>query len=132
MIRDTVVDALRDFLTENVDRVLTDLLGNVDIGALSQGFNVPSITGGDDIRLVINAALSTLRFSLKTYWWAFELRSMDPWFLATAVLNPLLPGEENVVVPNNRTVGAAVIGVLNQACIVSGGLDILKLRREVW
>jgi len=116
LIRDTVVDTLRDFLTDNVDRVLTDLLGNVDIGDLSQGFNVPSITGGADIPLVINAALSTLDFSAEALTLGVRTQVDGPLAIGDRGPGvPLLPGEEDVVVPNDRTVGAAVkLGVLNQ------------------
>jgi len=116
LVRDTIVDTLRDFLRDNVDRVLTDLLGNVDIGDLSRGFDIPSLTGGQDIRLVINAALSNLDFSPAALSVGVRTQVDGPIALGDRGPGvPLLPNEENVVVPEDRRAGAAVkLGILNQ------------------
>ncbi len=116
LIRNTVVDTLRDFLRDNVDRVLTDLLSNVDIGTLSQGFNIPSLTGGADIPLVVNASLSTLDFDNDRMMVGVLADVDGPLAIGDGGPGiPRLPGEENVQVPADRTVGAAVkLGLLNR------------------
>ncbi len=63
LIRRTVTDAIRDFLENNLRTALRDLLGNVDIGTLSQGFDVPLPVGGESIRLTLTPTLSTLDFA---------------------------------------------------------------------
>ena len=58
VVRDIVVDAIKGFLQDNVDRVLTDLLGNVDIwGRVS----ACPITGDGDVELSVQAVWNRLK-----------------------------------------------------------------------
>ncbi|MCA9541028.1 MAG: hypothetical protein KC620_19140, partial [Myxococcales bacterium] len=116
LVRRTIVDALRGFLEDNIDQVLTDLLGNVDIGALSQGFDVPSLTGRDPIRMSLAVGLSTLDFNAARALVGVSTRVDAPIVIADRAPGiPLLPGFDAVALPADRTIGAAVqLGVLNQ------------------
>ena len=62
MIRDELTSVIRDFMTTNVDRVLGDLLRNVDLGSLAQGFDVPSLIGTESVRIAVAPALSRVDF----------------------------------------------------------------------
>ncbi len=116
LVRDTIVDAIRDFLVENVDDVLTDLLGNVDIGALAQGIDVPSLTGGQPVPMTVTAGLSRLDFLAGQLLAGVQTRVEAPVRVPDRGPGvPLLPGHDAIVLPADRTVGAAVrLGLLNQ------------------
>lgn len=116
LVRDTIVDAIRDFLVDNIDGVLTDLLGNVDLGDLSQGFDVPSLTGGAPVPLTVTVGLSTLAFGGGQALVGVETTVEGPVRVADRGPGvPLLPGYDAIALPADRTVGAAVrLGVLNQ------------------
>ncbi|MBV69807.1 MAG: hypothetical protein CMH52_00530 [Myxococcales bacterium] len=116
LIRDTITDAIRDFLTDNIDRVLTDLLSNVDIGELAQGFNIPSLTGGPDLRLSINASLGRLDFVPGSATIGVNTGVSGPDVIAAPGIGvPLIPGEDVAAVPDGRSVGALIkLGLLNQ------------------
>ncbi len=116
LVRNVVTDAIRDFLRDNIDRVLTDIFSNVGLGELSQGFNVPSLVGGPDIPLVINASLARLDFQPGRAIIGVNAQVDGPLLIpAGGVAMPLLPGEEGFEVPGGRDVGAAIkLGVLNQ------------------
>ena len=116
LVRNVVTDAIRGFLRDNIDRVLTDIFSNVGLGELSQGFNVPSLVGGPDIPLVINASLARLDFQPDRAIIGVNAQVDGPLLIpAGGVAMPLLPGEEGFEVPGGRDVGAAIkLGVLNQ------------------
>lgn len=116
LVRDTIVDALRDFLVDNIDGVLTDLLGNVDLGDLSAGFEVPSLTGGAGVPMTVAVGLSTLDFRGDRALVGVQTTVEAPIRVADRGPGvPLLPGHDAVALPADRTVGAAVqLGVLNQ------------------
>ena len=116
LIRDTITDAIRDFLVENVDRVLTDLLSNVDIGAFGQGIEVPSLVGGEPIEIVVNAALGRLDFRPGSATIGVNAQVSGPDVLAAPGIGvPVIPGEDNAAVPADRTVGALIkLSLLNQ------------------
>lgn len=116
LIRRTATDALRGFLEDNIDRVLTDLLGNVDIGELAQGFEVPSLTGGDPIRLVVTAGLNRLDFDNGRAVIGVRTKVEGPQRVAGRSPGVALPpGTGFVELPADRSVGAAVmLGILNQ------------------
>ena len=109
LIERTVTDALRDFVRDNIDRVLTDIFGNIQIGELSQGFNVPALSGGDPVPLIINAQLSKLDFSPQRVIFGVQALVNGPLVLGDRGLGvPRLPNDEGVAVPNDRSAGAAV------------------------
>ena len=115
LIRDTITDAIRDFLVENVDRVLTDLLSNVDIGAFGQGIEVPSLVGGEPIEIVVNAALGRLDFRPGSATIGVNAQVSGPDVLAAPGIGVVIPGEDNAAVPADRTVGALIkLSLLNQ------------------
>ncbi len=116
LIRRTVVDALRDFLQDNIDEVLTDLLGNVDIGELGQGIDVPSLTGGEPVPLTVTAGLNRLDFGQGRVAVGVRTRVEGPTRVAGRVPGvPLPTGTGYVELPADRAVGAAVmLAVLDQ------------------
>ncbi len=116
LIRRTATDAIRDYLEDNIDAVLSDLLSNVDIGELGAGFDVPSLTGGEPIPLTLTAGLSTLDFAAGRAMVGVKTKVDGP--TRVAGRNPgvaLPPGTGFQELPADRSVGAAVmLGVLNQ------------------
>ncbi len=117
LIRRTIVDALRDFLDDNIDSALEDLLGNLDVGALAQGFDVPSLTGGEPVRMTLQVGLSTVDFAQGRALLGIEAKMSGPARIAARSPGvPLPPGTGRPDLPADRTVGAAVgLAVLNQA-----------------
>ncbi|MEE2787774.1 MAG: hypothetical protein VX589_10575, partial [Myxococcota bacterium] len=116
LIERTVTDALRGFVESNIDRVLTDLFGNIDVGALGSGFDVPGLSGGDPVRLVLNGELSTLDFTDNAVLIGLATQVDGPLNQGDRGLGlPLLPDEDDVRVQDDRSVGALVrLTVLNQ------------------
>ncbi len=116
LIRRTIVDALRDFLQDNIDRTLEDLLGNVDIGELAQGIEVPSLTGGAAIPLVVTAGLSRIDFAPARAVIGVKAKVDGPTRVAGRSPGVALPpGTGAVELPGDRSVGAAVmLALLNQ------------------
>jgi hypothetical protein len=109
------VDAIRDFLTGNIDRVLSDLFDNVDFPELSEGFEVPSLVGGPPIVMSITAGLSELVFGAGRARFGVSARVDAPLTLADGGPGmPLLPGHQAIALPADRNVGVAVrLGLLN-------------------
>ena len=116
VVRDIVVDTIRDFLSDNVDRVLTDLFGNIDIGDLGAGFSVPNLAGGDDVELRIIAQLDRLDFSPERIAVGLKSSVQGPTVLADVGLGiPRLPGADDLSLNPAGSVAAGVrIGLLNQ------------------
>jgi hypothetical protein len=116
VVRDIVVDTLKDFLTDNVDRVLTDLFGNIDIGSLGAGFVVPSLSGASDVELNILAELERLDFSSERIEVGLKSIVQGPAVLPDVGLGiPLLPGANDLALSPAGSVAAGVrIGLLNQ------------------
>lgn len=116
LIRRTVVDALRGFLENNINAALADLLTNLDIGALAQGFEVPSLTGGAPVPLTIAPQLSTIDFAPGRALIGIQTLIQGP--NRQPGRNPgvpLPPGSFSPNLPENRTVGASVaVALLNQ------------------
>lgn len=116
LVRRTIVDALRGFLEDNIDRVLEDLLGNVDIGELAQGIEVPSLAGGEPIPLVVTAGLSRIDFDANRAVIGVKTKVDGP--IRVAGRSPgvaLPPGTGFFELPGDRGVGAAVmLALLNQ------------------
>ena len=116
LIRRTIVDAIRDFLTDNLDRVLEDLLSNVDIGEISQGIDVPSLTGGEAIPLAVTVGLSRVDFQPGRAVLGVKTKVDGP--VRVAGRSPgiaLPPGTGFFELPADRTVGASVmLALLNQ------------------
>ncbi|MEZ4465132.1 MAG: hypothetical protein R3F60_15635 [bacterium] len=110
-----MVNALQDFLRDNVSRVLEDLLSNVDVGEIGAGFEVPSLFGG---------SRWSSRWSPASGGWTSTPAGGDQ--NQDAVAGParpadrspgvaLPPGTRFFELPGDRTVGGAVmIAVLNQ------------------
>ena len=59
-IRDTVTIALRDFLVDNVDGLLSDVLSGLDIGSLGGEFAFPSLGDGPVIHVGLGFAFSSV------------------------------------------------------------------------
>ncbi len=116
LIRRTIVDALRDFLRDNIDRTLEDLLSNVDLGELAQGFDVPGLTGGPPLPLVLTASLNRIDFAPGRAMLGVSTKVDGPVRVAGRSPGvPLPPGTGFVELPADRSVNAAVmLGLLNQ------------------
>ena len=116
LIRRTVTDAIRGFLQDNLAVALRDLLANMDLGALSQGFDVPSPTGGESIRLSLSPRLSTIDFAVGRALLGLSTKVIGPRRLAGESPGvPLPPGPLRVALPEDRTLGASVsLAVVNQ------------------
>lgn len=116
LIRRTVVDALRDFMENNINAALADLLTNLDIGALAQGFDVPSLTGGAPVRLTLAPQLSTIDFAPGRALIGVQTLVQGPNRNPTRNPGvPLPPGSFSPQLPGDRTVGASVsLALMNQ------------------
>jgi hypothetical protein len=116
LIRDTLTDAIRGYLEDSIDQVLSDLLGNVNIGELSQGFDVPSLTGGEAIPLNFAFGLNRLDLGNGRMMVGLKTKVDGPNRVAGRSPGVALPtGTGLVELPGDRTVGAAVqLGLLNQ------------------
>lgn len=116
VVRDLVVDTIKDFLTDNIDRVLTDLFGNIDIGALGAGFVVPSLSGASDVELNVLAELDRLEFSSDRIEVGLKSVVQGPSVLPDIGLGiPVLPGADDLALSPGGSVAAGVrIGLLNQ------------------
>lgn len=116
VVRNTVVDAIRDFLQDNVDRVLTDLLGNVDIGELGSGITVPGLIDNDDVELSVQAIWNRLQVKPQRIEVGLQSVVQGPTLLADVGRGiPLLPGSDDLSLSSDGTVSAGVrIGLLNQ------------------
>jgi hypothetical protein len=60
VIRDQVTDTLRGFLEGQVDALLGDVLAGLDVSAFGTEIEIPSLGGGDPIRLGVDVGLSTM------------------------------------------------------------------------
>lgn len=116
LIRRTVTDAIRNFLQDNLSSALHDLFANLDIGALSQGFDVPLPAGGESIRLVLTPTLSTLDFAVGRALFGVGTKVDGPDRVAGRSPGvPLPPGPALPTLDENRTVGGGVrLALLNQ------------------
>jgi hypothetical protein len=116
LIRRTIVDALRDFLTDNLNRVLADILGNVSLGDLSQGIEVPSLTGGEPTPLNVVLSLSHLGLTPDRMLLGVRTKVDGPNRIADRSPGvPLPPGTGRVELPGDRNLGGSVqLGLLNQ------------------
>lgn len=116
LIRDTITGAIRDFLTDNINATLEDLLGNIDIGALSQGFDVPNPIGGEAIRLTVSPTLSTISLEPDRMLIGIETKVDGPARIAARSPGvPVPPGPVRAPLPGDRGIGAGVsLIVLNQ------------------
>lgn len=115
LVRRTVVNTIRDFLTGNIDQVLSDLFDNVDFPGLSEGFSVPSLVGGEPIPMSITAGLSELVFGDGRARFGVSAQVDAPLTLADGGPGmPLLPGHQAIVLPADRNLGVAVrLGLVN-------------------
>jgi hypothetical protein len=116
VVRDIVVDTIKEFLTDNIDRVLTDLFGNIDIGDLGAGFSVPSLTGAADVELNVLAELERLEFTSERIEVGLKSTVQGPTVLADVGLGiPKLPGSDDLSLSPGGSIAAGVrIGLLNQ------------------
>ncbi len=116
LVRDTVTDAIRGFLEDELRTALQDLLGNVDIGGLAQGFDVPLPTGGESVRLTLTPVLSTLDFRVGHAMVGIGTKVDGPQRVAGRSPGvPLPPGTREPALEGDRPLGGAVaLGLLNQ------------------
>ena len=116
VVRNIVVDAIKGFLQDNVDRVLTDLFANVDIGELGGGVTVSGLAGNDDVDLAVQAVWNRLQVNPQQIEVGLKTVVQGPTLLADAGQGvPMLPGAENLALDAGGTVAAGVrIGLLNQ------------------
>lgn len=59
-IRDLVAGLVRDWVTDNFNEILDDVIGGLDISTLGTTFDVPRLDGGEDIPLSFGVGFSTL------------------------------------------------------------------------
>ena len=117
LIRNTIADTIRDFLANNINSALTDLLSNIDVGSITQAVDIPNLVGGDSIHVEVTASISTIDFRPGEAIIGVETQVNAPARLAGPSMGvPLPPGSNALQMPGDRTAGAAVqITVLNQA-----------------
>ncbi len=60
LIRRKVTEALRDFLEDNIDSLLADVLNGVDLANISQSFTVPALAGNEPTTLSLNVGFNEL------------------------------------------------------------------------
>ena len=115
LIRDTVTDAIRDFLQSELDNTLTGLFSDTSVGDLGAGFSIEHPLGGE-LTFQLLSRLSRLDWSPQGIVLGLGTQFDGPQNIALAASGiPLLP-MGNSPFPNDQAIGASVqLGVLNQA-----------------
>jgi hypothetical protein len=115
-VRTIVANTLRNFVVNNFDALLDELMGNLDISTLGTTFNVPRITGGAPIPVSFGVGFSALNASSSRMLIGISTRFTAPPannYFSLGV--PLPPGSVSVDPTSvTRTGVAAHVGVFNQ------------------
>lgn len=116
LIRDTVTDAIRGFLEDELRTALQDVLSNVDVGGLAQGFDVPLPVGGESVRLTLTPTFSTLDFRAGSALVGIGTKIEGPQRVAGRSPGvPLPPGTREPALAGGAPVGGAVaLALLDQ------------------
>ncbi len=121
LIRNTIVEQIRNFLSRELDRTLTELFGNIEVGAFEQGIDIPNLLGTYALRLQLLAEMNQLKFSpqgiLIEIGTKFDVVRNDgnPNLPQRGIGIPLLP-ENPPPFPSADAIGGAVkINLINQA-----------------
>jgi hypothetical protein len=115
-VRNLVANALRNFVVNNVDALLDDLISNLDISTLGTTFNVPRLTGGDPIPVSFGVGFSSLNTTSSRMLIGISSRFSAPLANTYFTLGVALPPGSVLVDPSSvtRTGVAAHIGIFNQ------------------
>ena len=115
LIRDTVTDAIRDFLQSELDNTLTGLFSDSSIGDLGTGFSISHPLGGD-LTFQLLSRLNRFDWSPQGIVLGLGTQFDGPQNIALDTPGiPLLPMDD-LPFPNGQAIGASVqLGVLNQA-----------------
>jgi hypothetical protein len=62
-IRDIIADQIKSFVTSQVDSLLTSALSNLDLSAIGLNLTLPSLFGGDPVRLNLSFSMNRLEAS---------------------------------------------------------------------
>ncbi len=115
LIRNTMTNAIRDFLQTELDNTLTGLFSDASVGDLGAGFSIAHPLGGE-LTFQLLSRLSRLDWSPQGIVMGLSTQFDGPQNIAlNAPGIPLLPMAA-LPFPNNQAIGASVqLGVLNQA-----------------
>ena len=115
-VRNELVGALRDFLEQEIDALLSDVLAGLDLDALGLGLEVPAIAGGDAAVLSLGVGFSTLHANPTRLQLGISSRVNGPSRQGAASAGVALPpGAVKIELRPEGTTGAAVhLGLVNQ------------------
>jgi hypothetical protein len=115
-IRNELVNALRGFLVDNIDEVLSGVLSGLDISALSAQLEIPSLSGGDPIPLDVGFGLTTIDTNAQRFLVGLGTTVGGPVVEAGRSAGvPLPPGPVLLEPTPEGTIGASVsMALLNQ------------------
>lgn len=116
-IRNELAGALRGFIEDQVDAILSDVLSGLDLASLGLAFEVPPLAGGAPTPLSLSVAFSTLDATPARLRVGISSRVNGPTRQgARSAGVPQPPGPVRIELQPAGNVGAAVhLGVLNQA-----------------
>ena len=115
-VRNTVAGALRDYLQNQVDALLTGVLSGVDVASFNAALALPALGGGPPVNAQIGFGLDALVATPQLLRLGIATLVTGPAREAADSLGvPLPPGDVGVVLHPNGTAGASVaIGFVNQ------------------
>lgn len=115
-VRNLVANALRNYVVNNFDALLDDVLSNLDISTLGTTFNVPRITGGTPIPVSFGVGFASLDTTTSRMLIGISTRFSAPIANNYFTLGVPLPPGSVLVDPSSvtRTGVAAHIGIFNQ------------------
>lgn len=116
-IRDLVAGLVRDWVTDNFNEILDDVIGGLDVSTLGTSFDVPRLDGGEDIPLSFGVGFSTLDTSSTRMLFGIGTRFSAPAAHARPTLGaPSRPGARILDPSGSGTTAVAVHEtLLNQA-----------------
>jgi hypothetical protein len=115
-VRNLVANTLRNYVVNNFDALLDDVMSNLDISTLGTTFNVPRITGGAPIPVSFGVGFSSLDTTSSRMLIGISTRFSAPIANNYFTLGVPLPPGSVLVDPSSvtRTGVAAHIGIFNQ------------------
>ncbi len=116
VIRDTVTDTLRDFLEDQVDALLGDVLAGLDVSAFGTEIEIPSLGGGAPIVLGVDVGLNAMEVNAERLLMGLGTTVRGPVVEGGPSPGPPeVPGPRRAVLRPQGTVGGAVsITLMNQ------------------
>ncbi len=115
-VRNELIGALRDFLEQEIDALLSDVLAGLDLDALGLALEVPPIAGGEPAVLSLGVGFSTLHANPARLQLGISTRVNGPSRQGAASAGVALPpGAVRIELQPQGTTGAAVhLGMVNQ------------------